>query len=165
MAIPCSHTQKHPPPPHLTLRLPICPHAPTPCPLHTPYTVHTHTHTHHNLLPLATQPEYSVPARPPRSTGTPNTPSLHPRPLPEHLQVTTGATTGPWLVKFYAPWCGHCKAIAPVWEELATELKGQVNVAKVDCTKHSGVAEQFGVSGYPTLIYFNLGRVRLCSST
>ena len=53
----------------------------------------------------------------------------------EHLtQASTGATTGDWLVKFYAPWCGHCTKLAPTWEKLAEELKGVVNVAKVDVT-------------------------------
>ena len=74
------------------------------------------------------------------------------------------------MVDFYAPWCIWCQRLAPVWENFAHEVTAKdyaefVGVAKVDCTKHSGVAEQFGVSGYPTLIYFNLGRVRLCSST
>jgi thioredoxin domain-containing protein 5 len=53
----------------------------------------------------------------------------------EHLtQASTGATTGDWLVKFYAPWCGHCTKLAPTWDKVAEDLKGVVNVAKVDVT-------------------------------
>lgn len=45
----------------------------------------------------------------------------------------------PWFIKFYAPWCGHCKHLAPVWEELAKELKDQVNIAEVNCETHKGI--------------------------
>jgi thioredoxin-like negative regulator of GroEL len=46
--------------------------------------------------------------------------------------------TGDWLIEFYAPWCGHCKKLAPTWEELATKSKGNFNVGKVDCTVETG---------------------------
>jgi thioredoxin domain-containing protein 5 len=59
--------------------------------------------------------------------------------------------TGFWFVKFYAPWCGHCKKMIPAWNSLATQLKGKANIAKVDCTVHSAVCSKFGVKGYPTL--------------
>ncbi|CAE7024339.1 PDIL2-2 [Symbiodinium natans] len=65
----------------------------------------------------------------------------------------------PWVVKFYAPWCGHCKMLAPTWEQLANKLDGQVNVAKVDCTESQFVANMFDVHGYPTLKLISQGRV------
>ena len=57
------------------------------------------------------------------------------------------------FVKFYAPWCGFCKRLAPTWEELAvedfSELDEEVKIAKIDCTKYAGVCEEYRVSiGY-----------------
>ncbi|EGG24570.1 disulfide-like protein [Cavenderia fasciculata] len=68
---------------------------------------------------------------------------------------STLASGGNWFVKFYAPWCGHCKKLAPLWEELATKTaKDVANYAKVDCTQEKSVCSQFKVRGYPTLMYF-----------
>ncbi|CDR94065.1 Thioredoxin family protein, putative [Babesia bigemina] len=86
-------------------------------------------------------------------------------------QATTGSTTGaftagsglhtagPWFVKFYAPWCSHCRHMAPAWERLARELKGVVNVADLDATRSPNVAKRFGIKGYPTLILIDKGRM------
>jgi len=58
------------------------------------------------------------------------------------------------FVEFYAPWCGHCKALAPKWEELATALKKKdIVVGKVDCTENQDLCAEFAVQGYPTLIF------------
>ncbi|XP_046875517.1 protein disulfide-isomerase A3-like [Hypomesus transpacificus] len=61
------------------------------------------------------------------------------------------------LVKFYAPWCGHCKKLAPDFETAATRLKGTVPLAKVDCTANPDTCGRFGVTGYPTLKIFRNG--------
>ncbi|CAK4662850.1 unnamed protein product [Aphanomyces euteiches] len=61
---------------------------------------------------------------------------------------------GVWLVEFYAPWCGHCKNLAPEWKKAAKALDGIVNVAAVDCDQHKDLAAKYGVKGFPTIKVF-----------
>eukprot|EP00669_Euglena_mutabilis_P013627 TRINITY_DN860_c0_g1_i2.p1 TRINITY_DN860_c0_g1~~TRINITY_DN860_c0_g1_i2.p1 ORF type:complete len:195 (+),score=71.35 TRINITY_DN860_c0_g1_i2:23-586(+) len=63
------------------------------------------------------------------------------------------------FVKFFAPWCGHCKSMAPAWETLMTEFKDSksVAVAEVDCTVEDQLCKDEGVSGYPTIKYWEGG--------
>ncbi|CRG95231.1 thioredoxin-related protein, putative [Plasmodium gallinaceum] len=74
-------------------------------------------------------------------------------------QISTGNTTGSWFIKFYAPWCSHCKAISKTWTQLAAELKDQINVAKIDVTTNSKTRKRFKIEGFPTLIFFKNGKM------
>lgn len=56
-----------------------------------------------------------------------------------------------WFIKFYAPWCGHCKNMAPAWSELGTNLKGKVKIGKVDSTQESVSSGKFSVSSFPQI--------------
>ena len=66
--------------------------------------------------------------------------------------------TRPVLVDFYADWCGPCKFLTPVVEELATELDGKADVYKVDVDKLQSLAAKLGIQSIPTVIVFNGGQ-------
>ena len=65
----------------------------------------------------------------------------------------------PVLVDFAATWCGPCKMIAPLVEQLADEYDGRATIAKVDIDESPGVASKYGIRGVPTLLVFKGGEV------
>jgi thioredoxin 1 len=65
----------------------------------------------------------------------------------------------PVLVDFWAVWCGPCKAIAPIVDDLATSFAGKLKVAKVDVDRNSATPSRFGIRGIPALLIFKGGKV------
>lgn len=65
-----------------------------------------------------------------------------------------------WFLKFYAPWCGHCKKMAPVLDQVAPQLEGKLAIGKIDCTVHKPLCSEYKIRGFPTLMYSIDGEVK-----
>ena len=67
--------------------------------------------------------------------------------------------TGISMVDFWAPWCGPCRMLAPVIEELATDFDGKANICKVNTDEEQDLAVKFGVRSIPTIVFMKDGEV------
>jgi len=63
-------------------------------------------------------------------------------------------STDLWIVEFYAPWCGHCKSLAPEYDKAAKALEGIVKLGAVDMTTDESVGGPYGIKGFPTIKFF-----------
>ena len=72
--------------------------------------------------------------------------------------VISASKDMPVLVDIWAEWCGPCKAVAPILDELASKYAGKLKVVKVDVDSNGGVATNYGVTGIPTVIVFKHGK-------
>lgn len=75
----------------------------------------------------------------------------------ENFQRMVTMTHDPWFIKFYAPWCSHCQAMAPNWQGMARQMKNKLNIGEVNCEVEKRLCRDVKVKGFPTLIFFRGG--------
>ncbi|KAM4056810.1 thioredoxin domain-containing protein [Hirsutella rhossiliensis] len=76
----------------------------------------------------------------------------------ESFQQRVTMSQEPWFIKLYAPWCHHCQAMAPTWEQLAKSMRGKLNIAEVNCDKEPVLCKKgVNVKAFPTIMFFKGG--------
>lgn len=75
----------------------------------------------------------------------------------ESFQKHVTLSHDPWFIKFYAPWCSHCQALKPTWDQLAKSFRGKLNIGEVNCDKEKRLCKDVGAKAYPTLLFFKGG--------
>lgn len=75
----------------------------------------------------------------------------------ESFQKLVTTTQDPWFIKFYAPWCGHCQALAPTWSQMAKEMQHTLNIGEVNCDAESRLCKDAHVNAFPTMYFFRGG--------
>ena len=76
-----------------------------------------------------------------------------------NFDEVTGSGDTPALVDFYATWCGPCKMLSPIIDEIADEAEGRFKVCRVDVDQEAALAARFGISAVPTLVVIKNGEV------
>lgn len=102
------------------------------------------------------KPTKAVKPTPAKAKATSN---ANPSGLVEALTLETfekkvANTMEPWFIKFYAPWCHHCQALAPNWHNLARQMRGHLNIGEVNCDEQKQLCKRAGVKGYPTMLLY-----------
>ena len=75
----------------------------------------------------------------------------------ESFQKLVTSTQDEWFIKFYAPWCTHCQALAPTWAQMAKENAGKLNIGEVNCDAEPRLCKDARVKAYPTIYFFRGG--------
>ncbi|KAI2781040.1 thioredoxin-like protein [Daldinia loculata] len=95
--------------------------------------------------------------KPSKPTKTPNEQGISVSLTAESFQTLVTMTQEPWFIKFYAPWCHHCQAMAANWQQLAKEMQGKLNIGEVNCDVESRLCKDVHLRGYPSILFFRGG--------
>jgi len=108
-------------------------------------------------LPKVDSAATQVVKKPAKPSATPNPLGKSRAFTAETFQRQVTMTQDAWFIKFYAPWCAHCQAMAPNWIQLSKEMKGRLNVGEVNCEVEKRLCKDVRVRGYPTILFFRGG--------
>lgn len=107
--------------------------------------------------PTAAAQYRAAPAKVAKPVATPNVEGASVSLSAETFQTLVTTTHEPWFIKFYAPWCHHCQAMASSWEQLAKTMKGKLNIGEVNCDAEPRLCKDVRLKGYPTILFFKGG--------